>query len=389
MKGEDAFRKALEEKASAIPREPGTFYGVGPGRRIAIALSGPLANVVFALVVYTFVFAIGYTVQTTPNRIVLASEYSLDPSAKRTSYPADEAGFKSGDRIVSADGQPIADYSDIQEFIALNAGRPVSIVAERDGARIALKATPEMDRETGAGRIGFFSWIEPEIESVAEGSAAAIAGIEAGDRIVAVDGTAVSHAIGVLACLASKPERAVFTLDRGGRRIEAPLVLSWNDSGASNLGIGFKTQPKTIKASSIPASISSGLSETWKTFSVSVKGLGLLFKGVNLLKAVSGPARITYMVGKSAAEGIQSGSSGGIALPFNFLAFLSIGLFIMNLLPIPALDGGLIAIAVLELARKRPLKPITIYRYQFVGSAMILAIFVFATIGDVLFFAAH
>jgi regulator of sigma E protease len=389
MKGEDAFRKALEDKASAIPRDSGSFYGTSPWRRIAIALSGPFANLVFAIIVFTLVFAIGYTVPTTSNRIVLASEYSLDASAKKGSYPADAAGLKSGDRIVSADGKPIVDYSDIQEFVALNADRPVRLGIERGGILLSITITPAMDRETGAGRIGIFSWIEPEVESVVAGGAAAIAGVEAGDRIIAVDGTPIPHAIAALALLASKPERAVFSLDRGGRRIEALLVLSWNDSGASNLGIGFKTQPKTIKATSFGSSIASGLAETWKTFSVSIKGLGLLFKGVDLFKAVSGPARITYMVGKSATEGFQSAGSGGIALPFNFLAFLSIGLFIMNLLPIPALDGGLIAIALLELLRRKPLKPLTVYRYQFVGSAMILAIFVFATIGDVLFFAAH
>lgn len=165
--------------------------------------------------------------------------------------------------------------------------------------------------------------------------------------------------------------------------------MSWSDSGESNLGISFKSLTKTIKAPSTAASFTAGLAETWKTFAVSIKGLGLLFRGVDLLKAVSGPARITYMVGKSAAAGLQSANEGGIALPFNFLAFLSIGLFIMNLLPIPALDGGIIAMALIEAFRRRALKPLTIYRYQFVGSAMILALFVFATIGDVLFFAAH
>jgi regulator of sigma E protease len=109
---------------------------------------------------------------------------------------------------------------------------------------------------------------------------------------------------------------------------------------------------------------------------------------VNLLKALSGPARITYMVGQSAAMGIQRFASGGLAVPLSFLAFLSIGLFIMNLLPIPALDGGQIVMFVVEGARRKSLRPITIYRYQFIGATFILAIFVIATVGDLLFFVA-
>jgi regulator of sigma E protease len=339
--------------------------------------------------VFIIVAAAGYTVRTTPSRVVLASEYSLDGSPSPANLPADRAGLKSGDRIVSADGKPIADYSDVQEIIALNADRPIALGVDRDGREIPLTVTPAMDRESGAGRIGVYSWIDPVVETVAPGSAAAIAGIEAGDRILSFDGRPVEHAIAFLARLASQPERARLLVDRRGAQVEADLVLSWDASGGSNLGIGFATIPKTIKSPNAAAAIRDGLAETWKTFSLSVKSLELLFRGVDLFKAVSGPARITYMVGKSASEGMQAGASGGIALPFNFLAFLSIGLFIMNLLPIPALDGGIVAMAVAEILRRRPLKPLTVYRYQFVGVAMILAIFVFATVGDVLFFAAH
>jgi regulator of sigma E protease len=119
-----------------------------------------------------------------------------------------------------------------------------------------------------------------------------------------------------------------------------------------------------------------------------LKGLGSLFQGVNPLKALVGPLRITYMVGQEATEGIQNSATGGLAIPLNILAFLSIALFVMNLLPIPALDGGQILMFVIEGVRRRALRPIAIYRYQFIGATFILAIFVIATVGDLLFFAA-
>jgi regulator of sigma E protease len=222
---------------------------------------------------------------------------------------------------------------------------------------------------------------------VAQGSAAAIAGIEAGDIVTAIDGKSVSHAIEALSLLASKPERARFSLLRNGAAVEATVVLAWTDAGDSNLGLGFRSQTKTYRAASLAGAVALGAGETWKTFSISLKSLGLLFRGVDLMKAVSGPARITYFVGRSASEGMKSGSQGGIALPLNFLAFLSIGLFIMNLLPIPALDGGQVLLFVTEILRRRPLRVLTVYRFQFVGAALILALFLFATVGDVLFFA--
>ncbi len=198
------------------------------------------------------------------------------------------------------------------------------------------------------------------------------------------------HAIEALSILNStKPERTRITIDRGGVRTELGVVLSWSAQGNSNLGLSFMTETHYVSAAStLGGAISAGAASTWSTFTATLKGLSSLFQGVNLLKALSGPARITYMVGQSATEGIQRSASGGLALPLNFLAFLSIGLFIMNLLPIPALDGGQIAMFILEGVRQRALRPISIYRYQFIGATFILALFVLATVGDLLFFAA-
>ncbi|MGO8694552.1 MAG: site-2 protease family protein [Rectinemataceae bacterium] len=389
MKGEDSFRKALENKSDSLPREDGSFYGAAPWRRILISLAGPTANVIFAVLVFIVIAAIGYSVRSSPNRIALASEYQLVTGAPARSYPADAAGLKTGDRIVEANGRPITDYNAIQEVVALSADKPISLIVDRDGSRIPITITPVMDKDTGAGRIGVFSWVDPVVDKVASGSPAAIAGIQPGDTIVSIDGKPVRHVVEALSLLSSHPERAVFGIRRGDTTILTTLVLNWKSDDPTTLGgIDFRVPLKTVRSASIGAAVTMGLNETWKTFALSIQGLGMLFRGVNVLKAVSGPARIVDLVGKSATEGLENGGSGGLALPFNILAFLSIGLFIMNLLPIPALDGGMIIMFLVESFRRRPLRPATIYRFQFVGAAFILAIFVLATVGDVLFFAA-
>jgi regulator of sigma E protease len=332
---------------------------------------------------------IGYSTPTYSNRIVLLSEYDLG-SVRLSSYPADRAGLKSGDRIVAADDKPISDFSDLLERITLSANKPIALKIERDGILYYKTVTPMLDKDTGGGLIGVAYWADPIVGEVTAGSAAQIAGIESGDRVISIDGKEVHHAIEAFSLLNSaKPERTKIVIERGGSRRELNVILSWNSQGLSNLGLGFKTETHTVRAAAnFGAAVSAGMTETWATFNATLKGLGSLFQGVNLLKALSGPARITYMVGQSAAMGIQRFASGGLAVPLSFLAFLSIGLFIMNLLPIPALDGGQIVMFVVEGARRKSLRPITIYRYQFIGATFILAIFVIATVGDLLFFVA-
>ncbi len=386
MKGEEAFKEALEKQLAHIPAEKGTFYGVAPWRRMIILIAGPLANVILAVLLFIAVSLVGVTVQTAPNRIILASDFAAYSGAAADN-PANVAGLKSGDVVVSIDGAPVLDYSDLQEAIGFNPGKKLNIVVKRGEATITLPVTPRLDKSSGQGLIGIYAWIDPIVSQVDPQGAAGIAGIRPGDRITAVDKVPVENSIGLAAALAAKPERVTLGALRGGSSIEEPLVLTYDASGQPNLGLGFASVSRTERASSFADAVSKGSAETWSTLALSVKGIGLLFSGVNVLKAVSGPARITYMVGNTAKESIKASGFGGIPTILSFLAFLSVSLFLMNLLPIPALDGGQLLLSIAEAAKRRPLHTKTIYRFQFVGTAMILALFFLAAFSDLLFFA--
>jgi regulator of sigma E protease len=386
MKGEEAFAAAIQNKSDVIPREPGTLYGAPAWKRILIAFAGPAANVLFAAVVFIAVSAIGYTEKTYGNRIVLASEFSLDGQKVKAPLPADKAGLKSGDVVLKANGSDIHDYTDLQQAISLSPDKALDLVVARGGHDEGISVLPSLDKDTGAGRIGIYSWIDPVVDSVAPQSAAAIAGVQPGDRIVAMNGKPVQHGIEALSFLADRPEKVVISVERGSQTLDMPVILSYTNSG-SNLGISFKTLTHTVRSADLGAAFSDGLGETWHTFAVSIQSLGLLFRGVNILKAVSGPARITYLVGTTATEGISENGAGGIVIVFNFLAFLSIALFIMNLLPIPSLDGGMIVLYLIEVARRRPLKTRTIYYYQMIGMAFILGLFILAAMSDLFYFS--
>ena len=387
MKGEEAFKKALEEKLPSIPAEPRSYYGVSPWRRLVILFSGPLANIVLAVFLFSIVSLVGMTINTAPNRIVLAS--SIPSSANQGSNPADSAGLRSGDIIREIAGIPVRDYSDLQSIIGSNPEKNLDMVVLRDETSLSLQVTPKLDKSTGQGLIGIFAWVDPVIESVEPGSAAAIAGLRAQDRILSVDGQPVQNTIELIAALEKMPERVTFGISRGTQELNATMVVGGLEKGFAETGFQFQGLRRVDKANSLPVAIGNGFKETADTLTLTIKGFGMLFRGVDIFKALSGPARITYFVGSAATESLKDSGASGIPTILSFLAFLSVGLFMMNLLPIPALDGGQAVLCLVEIAGRRPLKTKTIYRYQFVGAAMILAIFVIATFGDFLFFAGR
>lgn len=382
MKGEDSYRKAIEEGLEDFPKEAGTYFGAPPARRILIALGGPLMNVVFAFLVYIVIMAAGYENQSWENKILLASQFDGG------SYPADVAGLESGDRVIAIDGKSISTFSEFQEAVALSARKPLALAVDRAGRVIALDIRPELDKESGAGRVGVYPWIEPIIETVSSNGAAALAGLAVGDRLIAIDGQNVYNSLELFKLLDDeKPSRATIRYSRDGIETDATLILAYGEQGDSNLGIGWQSTSSTIKAQGIFDALSMAASETGKTIEATYRGIGSLFMGVNLLKAVSGPARITWMVGTVAKNGLSGSGAGGLSMALNFLAILSIGLFAMNLLPIPLLDGGSIVLFLLELIRRKAAKVKTVLRYQTVGMVAVAALFLLSTIGDVLFFS--
>lgn len=382
MKGEDSYRKAIEQGMEEFPREAGTYFGATPLRRILIALGGPVMNLVFAFIIYTVIIAVGYDVKSWDNRVILASQ------SDGKSYPADAAGLLTGDRIRAIDGKRINTFSELQENVALSAGKPMSVEVDRNGAVLSFKLKPELDRESGAGKIGVYPWIETCIDSVDPSGPAALAGLQKGDRIIALDGRPVKNTIELFTVLdATSSSRAHIRYDRNGTESETTIVLSYAANARVDLGIGWKMVSTTLRADKPAAALVQGFTDTGKTIKATYRGLASLFMGVNILKAVSGPARITWMVGSVAQSGLSGQNAGGLTVALNFLAMLSVGLFAMNLLPIPLLDGGSIVLFIIELARRKAAKVKTVLRYQTIGLVAVAGLFILSTIGDLLFFS--
>lgn len=379
LQGEDALKHTTE----TYKPEPGSFYGASPLKRIFVALTGPLSNILFAFLAFTLVWSIGFTYPTFSNRIILESDF---PSGTSGRFPATEGGLKTGDEILAIDEVPIRTYRDIQEIVSRNPQKPLTFTYRRNGVIGKTVVTPELNKNTGAGRIGIYAWIDPIIEEVRKDSAGYLAWIKKGDTILKVDEEEVPHTLFLLHKLTqarSKPIHLV--LQRDGKMIETDLIPHFTDTGMLDTGLTFKPILHTARSETLPNAFQRGIEETFTTLFDTVRGFALLFKGINLSQAVSGPIRITYYVGEIASQGFSKSISTGITSSLSFLALLSVTLFFMNLLPIPVLDGGLILMFFIEMILQRRLSPKFVYRYQYIGFLIIFSLILLSTMSDVFF----
>jgi regulator of sigma E protease len=274
--------------------------------------------------------------------------------------------------------------------IAVNPGKPLPLTVDRQGETINFLITPDLDKSTGAGRIGVYFWADPVVADVVPDSYASIAGLAPGDRIIRVNGEPVTNMVDVLKELESQKPEANSTgalIDYIREGVENSTTIAYSQEDETGMGIIFPHVQYRTPNLSPPAALAKGVSESWNTLVITLRSLGLLFKGIDLTNAVSGPIRITYMVGDIATEGFGRSFGAGLRSMADFLALISIALCIMNLLPLPILDGGLIVLSVVEMVRRKPLHPKVISAFQTVGVVIIFSLMAFAIFGDIQYLA--
>ena len=380
MQGDNDYREVYENIQKGISPPAGSFFAASPARRIVVAFAGPLFNLIFAIIALSVIWGSGFQIKTMGNRIVLASEIFPDEH-----FPADAAGLLTGDRIIQIDDKPISWYHEIQETIAFNPEKPLSVTVDRNGELISLNITPLLDKSSATGRIGVISWVEPVLESVTENSPAARAGLEGGDRIIAVNDQEIRQTLDLAALLKTGPDAVSVDYTRNGELLRTRLEPEYTEAGEAVLGIQWALMQYKSPALTVPAAMAKGTKEAWNTLSLTLRSFRLLFKGIDLTQAVSGPVRITYMMGDIAAEGFGQSVGVGLRSMANFLALISIALCIMNLLPLPILDGGMIVLCLIEIIRRRPLNPRAASVFQTLGIVLIGGLMIFALFGDILY----
>ena len=380
MQGEQALIQAWETHAREVEYQKGDMYSASYWKRIIVSLSGPLLNLLFAGLIFFTIAFVGYKIYYYPSRIVMASEFT-----SRTNYPADTSGLRTGDIITEINGDTINRFDQLQERIALNALNEIDLTVKRNGTRVSIRITPELNKQSGAGFIGIYPWIDPVVRAIQDDSPLASPGLRPGDRITGLNGHPIHHAV-ALSSEIEKESVESLTVIRDG----ASLELNFQEPvKIEETKIQFDFMEDRTRSFDPLYSFKQAWTETGRTLISSLKGLALLFKGIDLQSAVSGPLRITYLTGDLAFSGFQNGAAEGFLTFFRFIALINIALFVMNLLPIPVLDGGQILLFLVEgVLRKRP-NPQIIYRYQLLGTIIVFGLILFATMNDILFFSRN
>jgi regulator of sigma E protease len=345
--------------------DPDEFLARPKWQRFLILLAGPLMNLVIAIV-----FVAGVSMVGTEYVVVTPLIGEVTPN-----QPAARAGLRAGDRIVRVDGEKIEGWDDLKFAISMHAGTPLRVEYDRGGQQLVTTLTPEkQSTEYGTiGRAGVKPFIDSTVGRVRPGSAAARAGLRAGDRIVAANGKPVAQLADFETALdASKGAPLPLSVARAGSTLNT-ILGSVNQT--QDPYRGFIPRTEIRKLSLIPA-LRESFAQNWKMLKYAGSTLARLFRAEGSVKELSGPISIARISG----DMLRRGWIEVISL----MAMISLQLGIMNLLPVPVLDGGHIFILLIEGAVRRDLSLRVKERIQQVGFAALAALMLVVIYNDVI-----
>ena len=363
------------------PEDEGRAFNHRPiSARIVVLLAGPAFNFLFAIFAYWALLAGGVTLLVPAVGTVEADSY------------AEEAGLRFGDKIVAVGNTETADWESTLVAILgemVSDGRvPLTLEGDAGRQRIAvIDVGDDKTRLTEPGvlfdGLGFEPWQPPAVVGeLADGGAAEAAGLAVGDRITAIDNEPIKNFNDLRAVVGARANRQV-TVEyvRDGRSVSVDAVLGEHDVDGEKRGllgialsesIGDYYQRRTFTPLE---SLAEAASKTWTSTLFTVQMLSRMVTGDVSIKNISGPINIAQFAGDSAQRGIRSF--------LGFLAIVSISLGVLNLLPVPVLDGGQIVYQVVEMIKGSPMSERAQILGQQAGILALLLLMSFAFYNDI------
>lgn len=352
------FVRMLDEREGTVHESEKhlAFNNKPVTQRIAIVAAGPVVNLVFAVLAYWLMFVVGVS---TVAPVIGALEVAT---------PVADSRLPVGVEIVSVDGSAVRSWEDVNLRLAARVGESGVV---RFGVKSAPASEPinidvrldswkvDLEKETPLNAIGIVPYrpaVKALIGQVVDGGAASKAGLEVNDLVTAANGQVIEDWIDLVHIVQQSANRPVaLEIKRGDRQMslqmvpEGRVVDSGELQGYIGAGVMSPTWPdimlRTIEYGPIEA-IGAAFNKTIHMISLTLDSIWKMIEGVISVKNLSGPITIAKVAGASAASGFE---------PFiSFLAYLSISLGVLNLLPIPVLDGGHLLYYMVELVRGKP-----------------------------------
>lgn len=381
------YVKMLDEREAPVPEHEleQAFNRKTVKQRIAVVAAGPIANFLLAIVAFWIVAVVGFSTVAPV----------LGPVPAGT--PAAEAGLHSGLELTGVDGTQIRSWQEVnlQLIRRLGESGTLEVTAKpfEGGAETRyqlrlddwLKGVEEPDPMAALGLTSWQPEIPPRLGQVASDGAAAEAGLQAGDLILAIDGEPVSDWLTevVPTIQASAQQTLQILVERDGEQLElalTPRPKAANDVvvgyvGAGVAGVEMPAHMQRQISYNPLVAIPVAVTKTWEMTALTLDSLKKMLTGLVSAKNLSGPITIAKVAGASAKSGLESFLS--------FIAYLSISLGVLNLLPIPVLDGGHLVYYVAEWIRGKPLSErIQTWGLQ-IGLSLIVGVMLFAIYNDI------
>ncbi|MFZ3138052.1 MAG: RIP metalloprotease RseP [Thermodesulfovibrionales bacterium] len=344
-------------------------------KRFMIVFCGPLFNVLFASLIFIFVYLSGVP--------------ALYPDVGKIdeNSPAANAGLMTGDRILEINGALVKSWDDIDSFINDNPGKTLSFKVRRDVKVMEFSITPV--RKSGRSifgenkelwDIGILPLIYPIVGEVVKGGQAEKGGIKKGDMVITIDSNAIKTWEDMTAIIHANPEKPLkFKIKRDERIIDmtiAPAKTSIGDKKVIGL-IGIRPSTNDfIKRHGLIEAVPLGVKRTWEMSVLTVVSIYKLIQRVIPMDSIGGPVLIVQMAGEQASRGALNF--------FVFMAIININLGVLNLLPIPVLDGGHLLFLGIEAIRRKPLSEKIISVSQKIGLAVLLTLMAVVIFNDVM-----
>jgi len=333
-------KMAGEETWDPENLKPDEFYAKNRAQRIFILLMGPFMNVFLSFIILAVIFMTGVNVD----------RYHKDPPVidyVQTGSPAAEADLRSGDRIVEMDGRKIHNWKELEMAVGANPDQSIPVRFVRSGEQMETRLDIKSFSQYALGYAGLHPAFRTKIEAVESGTPADKAGIRAGDIVNSIDNVSVNYFELPVKIQAAKGNPIELGIQRD-QEILAVTVVPEHIKGEKNfrIGIAMKPHTQTIRQHfGLFAAFSRSGGELVRLTTMTFDALKKMVVGKLSPRTLSGPMEIARFSSKALSSGMSSF--------FMLVAFISLQLGIVNLLPIPALDGGHLMIFSLEAVLRR------------------------------------